>query len=126
MCLICKKCGYKQYDRKVIESYKAEFPASPDNMIPYICGRCIARKYGIENPFDGMTKYQIASAINELPDDDLYEVLLNLADINEQNIKDTLNLKSGYRSDFTKIKYLLDWLKIFIDEISDKYENNIR
>lgn len=38
--LVCKKCGYKQYDDETIESYKKDYPNMEIHDIPYICGAC--------------------------------------------------------------------------------------
>ena len=41
MALVCKKCGYKQYDDETIEVMKQRFPDLEEHDIPYICGACI-------------------------------------------------------------------------------------
>lgn len=41
MALVCKKCGYKQYDEETIEYQKKIFPDLEDHDIPYYCGACL-------------------------------------------------------------------------------------
>jgi hypothetical protein len=41
MALICKKCGYKQYDYDTIEYQKKIFPDLEEYDIPYYCGACM-------------------------------------------------------------------------------------
>ena len=41
MALVCKKCGYKQYDDETIEAMKKEFPDLEEHDIPYYCGACM-------------------------------------------------------------------------------------
>lgn len=41
MALVCKKCGYKQYDDETIENMKKQFPDYAEHDIPYYCGACI-------------------------------------------------------------------------------------
>ena len=38
--LVCKKCGYKQYDDDTIECFKGEYPDMEEHDIPYVCGAC--------------------------------------------------------------------------------------
>lgn len=40
MALICKKCGYKQYNEETIRKYKKKFPTEEEHDIPYVCGAC--------------------------------------------------------------------------------------
>ena len=40
MALICKMCGYKQYDEETIREYKRRFPSEEEHDIPYLCGAC--------------------------------------------------------------------------------------
>lgn len=40
MALVCKICGYKQYDEATIRVYKGKFPAEEEHDIPYVCGAC--------------------------------------------------------------------------------------
>jgi hypothetical protein len=40
MALVCKKCGYKQYDEETIKAYKEVSPTMEEHDIPYICGAC--------------------------------------------------------------------------------------
>ena len=40
MALVCKKCGYKQYDEETIKGYKEVYPTMEEHDIPYICGAC--------------------------------------------------------------------------------------
>lgn len=40
MALICKECGYKQYDEETIHGYKKKFPYEEEHDIPYVCGAC--------------------------------------------------------------------------------------
>ncbi len=40
MALVCKKCGYKQYDQQTIDSLKERFPDIEEHDIPYYCGAC--------------------------------------------------------------------------------------
>ena len=41
MALVCKKCGYKQYDEVTIEYQKKIFPDIEEHDIPYYCGACM-------------------------------------------------------------------------------------
>ena len=41
MALVCKKCGYKQYDEETIEHQKKTFPDVEEHDIPYYCGACM-------------------------------------------------------------------------------------
>lgn len=38
--LVCKKCGYKQYDPEIVAVYKERYPDMEPHDIPYICGAC--------------------------------------------------------------------------------------
>ncbi len=38
--LVCKKCGYKQYDEETIAAMKAEYPDIEEHDISYVCGAC--------------------------------------------------------------------------------------
>lgn len=39
--LVCKKCGYKQYDNETIKYYKDIHPDEDTHDIPYYCGACL-------------------------------------------------------------------------------------
>ena len=41
MALVCKKCGYKQYDEETISEMKKIFPELEEHDIPYYCGACV-------------------------------------------------------------------------------------
>lgn len=41
MALICKLCGYKQYDDETIKFFKNLHPAKEEHDIPYYCGACL-------------------------------------------------------------------------------------
>lgn len=41
MCLVCKKCGYKQYDEECINAYKKASPEQETHDITYYCGACL-------------------------------------------------------------------------------------
>ena len=41
MALVCKKCGYKQYDDDTITIFKEMFPEKDEHDIVYYCGACI-------------------------------------------------------------------------------------
>lgn len=41
MALVCKICGYKQYDEETIKAYKEEYPDMEEHDIPYECGACM-------------------------------------------------------------------------------------
>lgn len=41
MALVCKRCGYKQYDDETIEVMKKRFPDLDEHDIPYYCGACM-------------------------------------------------------------------------------------
>ena len=38
--LVCKICGYKQYDEETIEIVKNKYPDMEEHDIPYYCGAC--------------------------------------------------------------------------------------
>lgn len=40
MALVCKKCGYKQYNEECIQSFKEKFSNLEEHDIPYYCGAC--------------------------------------------------------------------------------------
>ena len=40
MALVCKECGYKQYDEETIKSYKDSQPHMAEHDIIYYCGAC--------------------------------------------------------------------------------------
>lgn len=40
MALVCKKCGYKQYNEETIKIYKNTYPSIAEHDIPYVCGAC--------------------------------------------------------------------------------------
>lgn len=39
--LVCKKCGYKQYDITTVLMYKVKYPGVPPYDIPYECCACM-------------------------------------------------------------------------------------
>ncbi len=39
--LVCKRCGYKQYDEGTIDTLKSRFPGMKTHDIPYCCGACV-------------------------------------------------------------------------------------
>lgn len=39
--LVCKKCGYKQYDEDTIIEISKQFPECENHDIPYYCGACL-------------------------------------------------------------------------------------
>lgn len=39
--LVCKCCGYKQYDVYTVLCYKTKYPGIPAHDIPYKCGACM-------------------------------------------------------------------------------------
>lgn len=39
--LICKICGYKQYDTETITVFQKRFPQEESHDIPYYCGACL-------------------------------------------------------------------------------------
>lgn len=39
--LNCKRCGYKQYDKDVIDVFRKQYPDMELHDIPYICGACM-------------------------------------------------------------------------------------
>ena len=39
--LVCKCCGYKQYDIGTVLEYKRRYPGMPAHDIPYKCGACM-------------------------------------------------------------------------------------
>lgn len=41
MALVCKKCGYKQYDDETVTELKKIFPKMDEHDIPYYCGACM-------------------------------------------------------------------------------------
>lgn len=41
MALVCKECGYKQYDEETIKAYQNMFPNTEEHDIPYLCGACL-------------------------------------------------------------------------------------
>jgi hypothetical protein len=41
MALVCKECGYKQYDEETIAETKKVFPDIEEHDIPYYCGACM-------------------------------------------------------------------------------------
>lgn len=41
MALVCKVCGYKQYDNETIQEFKKIYPDMEEHDIPYICGACM-------------------------------------------------------------------------------------
>jgi hypothetical protein len=40
-CLVCKKCGYKQYDDETVSAFRKKFPNTETHDIPYYCGACM-------------------------------------------------------------------------------------
>lgn len=38
--LVCKKCGYEQYDEETVKCFKERFPNMYSYDIPYYCGAC--------------------------------------------------------------------------------------
>ena len=40
MALVCKRCGYKQYDQECIAVFKKLYPGYEEHDIPYYCGAC--------------------------------------------------------------------------------------
>lgn len=38
--LVCKMCGYKQYDEETINAMKDKYPYAEEHDIPYYCGAC--------------------------------------------------------------------------------------
>ena len=38
--LVCKICGYKQYDQDTIQYYMKKFPNIDVHDIPYVCRAC--------------------------------------------------------------------------------------
>ena len=41
MALICRICGYKQYDEDTILAYRKKIPCFEEHDIPYVCGACL-------------------------------------------------------------------------------------
>lgn len=41
MALVCKRCGYKQYDDATAAELKKIFPNLEEHDIPYYCGACM-------------------------------------------------------------------------------------
>ena len=41
MALVCKKCGYKQYDEETIKNFKCLQPNKEEHDITYYCGACM-------------------------------------------------------------------------------------
>lgn len=41
MALVCKNCGYKQYDIDTIKKARERFPDMSEHDIPYFCGACL-------------------------------------------------------------------------------------
>jgi hypothetical protein len=41
MALVCKECGYKQYDEETIVELKKIHPDLEEHDIPYYCGTCM-------------------------------------------------------------------------------------
>lgn len=41
MALVCKRCGYKQYDDATVAELKKIFPNLEEHDIPYYCGACM-------------------------------------------------------------------------------------
>ena len=39
--LVCKCCGYKQYDVGTVLQYKVKYPGMAAHDIPYKCGACM-------------------------------------------------------------------------------------
>lgn len=48
MALVCKNCGYKQYDDETVEAMKKIFANLEEHDIPYYCGACMDNE-GEEN-----------------------------------------------------------------------------
>ena len=44
MWLVCKRCGYKQYDVYTVLCYKTKHPGIPAHDIPYVCGACMEQE----------------------------------------------------------------------------------
>jgi len=39
--LVCKTCGYKQYDLETIKEFRKKYPGTENHDIPYTCGACM-------------------------------------------------------------------------------------
>ena len=39
--LVCKLCGYKQYDEETIAAMKRKYPDMEEHDMPYYCGACM-------------------------------------------------------------------------------------
>ena len=48
MALVCKNCGYKQYDEETIAVMKARFSDLEEHDIPYYCGACMEEASELE------------------------------------------------------------------------------
>jgi len=40
-CLVCKMCGYKQYDEGTIQAFRRKYPGMDVFDMPYYCGACM-------------------------------------------------------------------------------------
>ena len=60
MALICKTCGFKQYDTSTIEVYRSEHPGVEEHDIPYCCGACQ------DNSNDGTEQQEYIVTITEV------------------------------------------------------------
>lgn len=56
MALVCKKCGYKQYDEEIIRNYKGKFPTEKEYDIPYVCGACMNNEEDIKNDIENVLR----------------------------------------------------------------------
>lgn len=50
MALVCKKCGYKQYDDATISAMQARYPGVEEHDIPYLCGACMDEEENNSQP----------------------------------------------------------------------------